>query len=155
MEQVGQVADLALDDAGGLLDEGRRRIGPPQQRRRRHDRRQRVAQLVGEQRQELVLGAVGGLGLGAGRLLPREELHVAHGERRLVDPSILPRPSQRAFKPNVPLPWGQGPTGPAYIPRSTRGSSASRSQSPTTLMPSTTPRMASPGKRASHQPVVR
>ena len=43
----------------------------------------------------------------------------------------------------------------AYIPRSRRGSSASRSQSPTMLMPSTSNRMARPGKRASHHPVVR
>jgi Fusaric acid resistance protein-like len=42
-----------------------------------------------------------------------------------------------------------------HIPRSTRGSRVSRSQSPTTLMPSTTTRIASPGKSASHQPVVR
>jgi hypothetical protein len=42
-----------------------------------------------------------------------------------------------------------------YRLRSTRGSRTSRSQSPTTLMPSTTPRMARPGKSASHQPVVR
>ena len=44
---------------------------------------------------------------------------------------------------------------PPHIPRSRRGSSRSRSQSPTRLMPSTTARIARPGNRASHQPVVR
>src|SRR5205807_1290374 len=39
-------------------------------------------------------------------------------------------------------------------PRSSRGSSTSRSQSPTRLMPSTSSRIARPGKSASHQPVV-
>ena len=42
-----------------------------------------------------------------------------------------------------------------YMPLSSRGSCASRSQSPTRLMPSTSTRMARPGKRASHHPVVR
>src|SRR6185295_13670260 len=40
------------------------------------------------------------------------------------------------------------------IPFSIRGSRASRSQSPHRLMASTSRRMASPGKSASHQPVV-
>jgi len=39
---------------------------------------------MGEQGQELVLGAVGRLGLGPRRLLAREQLHVAHGQRGLV-----------------------------------------------------------------------
>ena len=62
----------------------RRNSGPAQQGGRGDDRGQRVAQLVREQGEELVLGAVGRLRLGARGLLSREELHVAHRQGRLV-----------------------------------------------------------------------
>ena len=67
-----------------LLDDGRRDPGAAQQGGRGDDRSQRVAQLVREQGEELVLGAVGRLRLGARGLLSREELHVAHRQGRLV-----------------------------------------------------------------------
>jgi hypothetical protein len=58
VDQRGQVADLAADDAAGLPDAVF--VGGPEseQLRRRRDRRERIAQLVGEHCQELVLAPV-------------------------------------------------------------------------------------------------
>ena len=60
VDQPRQVVDLALDD--GALALRARLAAQPHQLQRRQDRRQRVAQLVAEHRQELVLRAVGALG---------------------------------------------------------------------------------------------
>ena len=64
-----QVLDLALDDAALAL--GGVHAAQPQQLQRREDRRERVAQLVAEHRQELVLGAVGGFGRSRSPLISR------------------------------------------------------------------------------------
>ena len=62
------------------------------------ERRERVAQLVGEGGQELVLGPAGPLGLGPGRLLPLQQAHAlrldppepfALGPERLLHPGPL------------------------------------------------------------------
>jgi anaerobic selenocysteine-containing dehydrogenase len=75
---------------------------------------------------------------------------------RTARPVIYDPATDRYERDGGPLPAEDRPhSSVGYIPRSRRGSSASRSQSPTRLMPSTSNRMARPGKRASHHPVVR
>ena len=66
--------DLPLDDRALLVE--RVVAAQPHELQRRDDRRQRIAQLVAEHGEELVLGAVGHLGLGARLALQDEQLPV-------------------------------------------------------------------------------
>ena len=104
VDQADQVVDLALDDGALVLE--RLVAAQPHQLQRGQDRRQRVAQLVAEHRQELVLGAVGRLGLARAPLASVGDVDRRHGNavdlprrvaQRLVDEveeALLGRPSR-------------------------------------------------------------
>jgi hypothetical protein len=86
-EHVEQVVDEADDVLHLPLDHRglrRRAAAHPHQRDRRQDRREGVAQLVPQHREELVLRAVGALGLGAGLLGLAVEPGVLDGHRGAV-----------------------------------------------------------------------
>ena len=59
VDQARHLVDLAVDDLAAPLQLGFRRSLPLEDRHRVADRRERVAQLVGERGQELVLAPVG------------------------------------------------------------------------------------------------
>ena len=82
VDHAREVRDLALDDAP--LARIGRLVAPRHDLERGDDRRERVAQLVAEHGEELVLGAVRDLGLA--QRVPRlaEQAHVVERERRAL-----------------------------------------------------------------------
>jgi hypothetical protein len=74
VHQFRHVAHLARDDVAGLQTQAFAHFRQPQQLGGAGDRRQRIAQLVRQHRQELVLHLVVALGLGARRALARQDL---------------------------------------------------------------------------------
>ncbi len=83
--EAREVLGLPADDAARARRVFGADAGMIEQARRVHDRAERVAQLVAEQGEELVLGAVGGLGRGARLLLALEQrLSLGLAARALV-----------------------------------------------------------------------